>query len=124
MFRLASIVTLRWPFAPDFIVDDFLTRKGKSHVPALEGRSTVYKYIYEIYRAICFYSNPGKSNKIDDTRRKYSVLTDKLHRIHNDYVLSMREGKEIQEGLASSMLPMHMSAQESYCQDSLSQWWV
>lgn len=52
------------------------------------------------------------------------MLTEKLHKIHNDYVLSMREGSEVQEGLSTSMIPMYMSAQENYCQDSVIQWLV
>ena len=66
----------------------------------------------------------GKSSvsKLDDLRRKYSVMTDKLHRVHNDYVLSMKEGCAYQEGLVSTLLPMYMSAQQDYCQDSIVQW--
>lgn len=71
-----------------------------------------------LYCGLC----AGKSGRLDDTRRKYSVLTDKLHKIHNDYVLSMREGCEVQEGLFSSLYPMYLAAQEVYCHDSVVQW--
>ncbi|XP_067942710.1 tyrosine-protein kinase Fer-like isoform X2 [Watersipora subatra] len=63
----------------------------------------------------------GKESRLDDLKRKYNVLTDKMHRIHNDYVLSVKEGSEFQTGLWSSILPMYMAAQEEYCQDSVFQ---
>jgi len=50
------------------------------------------------------------------------LLTEKLHKIHNEYVLSMKDGGELQKGMYERMMPMYLSAQQDYCQNSIAQW--
>lgn len=75
---------------------------------------------------LTFYSlSPGRSvGRLDECKRKLTVLTDKLHPIHNDYILSMREGNLHQTSVTSKLLPMYLSAQQDYCQDTTAQWYV
>ncbi|XP_062566100.1 tyrosine-protein kinase Fer-like [Saccostrea cucullata] len=61
-------------------------------------------------------SKGGKSSKVEDSKVKYQKSAARLHRIHNDYVLSLREVSACQDGYLTQTLPSflnyHQTSQE------------
>ncbi len=60
------------------------------------------------------FSLTGKMGaKVEEARNKYHKVTYKLHRLHNDYVLSLKDVTEYQTGYLSKTLPAFLDAHQS-----------
>lgn len=69
-----------------------------------------------------FYFPAVKSAKIEEAKVKYQKSAGRLHRIHNDYVMSLREVSSCQEGYLTRTLPSFLNYHQTSQEILVQQW--
>lgn len=67
----------------------------------------------------------GKSSKkLEEAKDRYQKITNKLHRLHNDYVILVHEGKEYEKHLRNTLLPSLLEYHQTVLQETVDRWFV
>lgn len=69
-----------------------------------------------------FFFPAVKSAKIEEAKVKYQKSAGRLHRIHNDYVMSLREVSSCQEGYLTRTLPSFLNYHQTSQEILVQQW--
>ncbi|XP_071041069.1 tyrosine-protein kinase Fer isoform X3 [Parasteatoda tepidariorum] len=65
----------------------------------------------------------GKGGKkLEEAKERYMKITNKLHRLHNDYVILVHEGKEYEKHLRNTMLPSLLEYHQTVLQEAVDRW--
>ncbi|KFM74587.1 Tyrosine-protein kinase Fer, partial [Stegodyphus mimosarum] len=65
----------------------------------------------------------GKAGKkLDEAKERYVKITNKLHRLHNDYVILVHEGKEYEKHLRTTLLPSLLEYHQNVLQETVDRW--
>lgn len=74
---------------------------------------------YSIYLYIAL----GKGGKkLEEAKDRYVKITNKLHRLHNDYVILVHEGKEYEKHLRNTLLPSLLEYHQTVLQETVDRW--
>ena len=66
----------------------------------------------------------GKPAKIEEAKVRYQRSAARFHRIHNDYVLSLREVSSSQDGYLTRTLPSFLNYHQTSQEILVQQWYV
>lgn len=61
---------------------------------------------------------------MDEIKDRYQKITMKLHRLHNDYVLLVCEGKDYEKQLRNIILPTLLDYHQTVLQETVDRWLV
>ncbi|GFR12461.1 tyrosine-protein kinase Fer [Trichonephila clavata] len=65
----------------------------------------------------------GKGGKkLEEAKERYIKITNKLHRLHNDYVILVHEGKEYEKHLRNTLLPSLLEYHQTVLQETVDRW--
>ncbi|GFS82552.1 tyrosine-protein kinase Fer [Nephila pilipes] len=67
----------------------------------------------------------GKGGKkLEEAKERYIKITNKLHKLHNDYVILVHEGKEYEKHLRNTLLPSLLEYHQTVLQETVDRWKV